>query len=72
MNIHTVTDSTPQKLTQFVSEYAFSLVDADGDIQKLTASFSGFPSSQDWANWLSGWKECGYSFLSQPYLISVV
>ena len=74
MNIYTLTDShpQPQKVTQFVSEYAFSLVDADGDIQNLTASFRGFPSAQDWANWLSGWRECGYSLLSQPSLIYII
>lgn len=74
MNIYNVTDSSSslQKSTIFVSEYAFSLIDANGDIQYLAASFRSFPSTEDWADWLSGWFNCGYSFLSQPSLIRIV
>lgn len=61
-----------QQSVKPVFEFSLSVIDRDGDIQNLTAAFSGFPSTSDWSNWLCGWKECGYSLVSQPALIRAI
>ena len=74
MNTLNLTDFPPasQQSVNSVFEYSLSVIDRDGNIQKLTAAFSFVPSDSDWSEWLSGWIECGYARMSQPLLIRVI
>jgi hypothetical protein len=61
-----------QQSVKSVFEFSLSVIDREGDLQKLTAAFRSFPSDRDWSNWLSGWSSCGYSLVSQPVLIKAI
>lgn len=75
MTLTTISQSTPQVLSQsVVYEYSYSLINKDdNDIQdNMTAAFRHIPTTNDWANRLSGWSSIGYQFHSQPQLIRII
>ena len=71
--ILTQSTSKVQSTKALVREYALSVVNPqDNDIQELTAAFTHSPSSQDWDNWLSGWRSINYRLQSPPQLIRAI
>lgn len=77
MNTITIANSDPissasQQSVKSVFEFSLSVIDRDGNIQNLTATFTSIPTVFDWVEWLSGWFSCGYSLVSQPVLIKAI
>lgn len=74
MNLTTLSNSLSESNTKsnsLVYEYSLSVVCKENR-EHLTAAFRFVPNAKNWDEWLSGWKECGYSLLDSPQLINVI